>query len=207
MDQTGGYITWSYSLSTGNETGSPVCGTVTIRQPQQGSISIAGVGVDMTGVQRSILTQVLEGDIRPAVQTVAQTFWQTKQVSALTSLNDTYVNATKDYTRQLTEQATTKPPSCGRRWAIWRPRIGALGLIDNEDKLSALGWSAAGSYYEESARLNGQTLSLLDATPTVNQPSFEGLEQVAVERSGAPAPPASRVPDQASNHGQHDRRA
>ena len=178
MDQTGGYITWSYSLSTGNETGSPVCGTVTIRQPQQGSISIAGVGVDMTGVQRSILTQVLEGDIRPAVQTVAQNFWQTKQVSALTSLNSTYVNATSDYTQQLTEQATTKTAELRAALAdSAAARIGALGLIDNEDKLSALGWSAAGSYYEEFARLNGQTLSLLDATPTVNQPSFEGLSK------------------------------
>ena len=28
----GGYVTWRYGLSTGNESGDPACGTVTVRE-------------------------------------------------------------------------------------------------------------------------------------------------------------------------------
>src|SRR6202035_4624765 len=59
----GGFITWSYSLAPGNETGSPTCGTVTIQQPNQNATNIAGVSLDMTGQQQTILTNVLANDI------------------------------------------------------------------------------------------------------------------------------------------------
>lgn len=172
----GGYITWSYSLSPGNETGSPTCGTVTIQEPKQGATNIAGVPLDMTGTQRTILDQVLQGDIRPTVQTVAANFWQTKQASALTPLQGVLQQATSDYTTMLTTTATNVTSQL--RSALQNStdaRNGALGLIANENQLSALGWTAAGAYYLEFARLNGTTLSLLSATPNVNPPSFEGL--------------------------------
>ncbi len=172
-----GTITWSYSLSPGNQTGSPVCGTVQIREPNQGSTNIAGVNVDMMGQQQTILTNVLQNDILPTIQTVATNLWQTKQASALSPLQGVFQTATADYTNQLTAAATTITASlrAGLLSNTATARSGGLGLAQNQTQLSSLGWSSAGAYYLEFARLNGQTLSLLTATPTVTQPSYEGL--------------------------------
>jgi conjugal transfer/type IV secretion protein DotA/TraY len=171
----GGFITWSYSLSAGNETGSPVCGTVTIQQPNQNATNIAGVSLDMTSQQQTILTNVLQNDIQPAVQSVAANFWLNKQASALLPLQGVLQNATSDYTQQLTSAATTTMASLRAGLQADQARAGSVGLIQNENQLSALGWTSAGAYYLEFARLNGSTLSLVSATPNVNPPSFEGL--------------------------------
>ena len=130
----------------------------------------------MTGTQQAILTQVLQDDIVPGVQQVAANFWQTKQASALNPLQGVFQTATANYTNMLTTAATTITSQL--RNALQnstQARNGALGLIQNENQLSSLGWTAAGAYYLEFARLNGQTLSLLSATPNVNAPSFQGL--------------------------------
>ena len=172
----GASVTWSYSLSAGNETASPACGTVTLRSPKQASTNIAGVSVDMTGVQRSILTSVLNSDIRPTVQTVAQRFWQTKKVAELTPLLGVLTTATNNYAAQLTSAATSKTNEL--RAALQdasEARNGNVGLVQNQAQLASLGWTQAGAYYLEFARLNGQTMSLVSATPTVNTPSYEGL--------------------------------
>jgi conjugal transfer/type IV secretion protein DotA/TraY len=171
----GGFITWSYSLAAGNETGSPVCGTVTIQQPNQNATNIAGVSLDMTSQQQTILTNVLQNDIQPAVQNVAANFWLNKQASALLPLQGVLQTATSDYTQQLTNVATTTMASLRAGLQADQARAGNVGLIQNENQLSALGWTSAGAYYLEFARLNGSTLSLVSATPNVNPPSFEGL--------------------------------
>lgn len=172
----GGSVTWSYSLSAGNETASPACGTITLRNAKQGSTNIAGVSVDMTGIQRSILTNVLTSDIRPTVETVAQRFWQTKKVAELTPLLGVLTAATNRYTEQLTSAATSKTNEL--RAALQdaaEARNGNIGLVQNQAQLASLGWTSAGAYYLEFTRLNGQTMSLVSATPTVNMPSYEGL--------------------------------
>src|SRR6266446_2724267 len=78
-DSNGGYTTWRYSLSTGNESGNPVCGTVTVREEPQNEQTVAGVSVDMATVQKAILSDVLNGSIRSQVASVAQNLWQKKQ--------------------------------------------------------------------------------------------------------------------------------
>jgi len=174
--QNGGYITWSYSLSAGNATAAPACGTVTVRSSKQGSTNIAGVSVDMTGMQRDVLTQVIANDIRPTVETVARQFWQTKQISALNPLAGVLTSATADYTQRLTQAATSKTAELRNALQdATAARNGSVGLVDNQIQLASLGWTAAGAYYLEFTRLNGQTLSLVSATPTVNTPSYDGL--------------------------------
>jgi conjugal transfer/type IV secretion protein DotA/TraY len=172
----GGAITWSYSLSPGHETNSPVCGTVTIQHPNQAGANIAGVTVDMTETQRTILENVVQQEIRPAAEAVAANFWQTKKAEALNPLLGTFQQATARYTADLTTAATDKTAEL--RAALQDSELarnGGLGLIENQVQLSSLGWTSAGAYYLEFARLNGQTLSLLSATPVINTPSFEGL--------------------------------
>ena len=172
----GGYITYSYSMSPGDETGTPICGSITIREPKQGNTNIAGVSVDMTGTQQAILNSVLTGDIRSQVQQVAQNLWNTRQASALTPLQNVFTQASNDYTQQLTSAASsiTSALRNGLQNAN-SARNGNVGLVQNEVELSSLGWTSAGAYYLEFARLNGQTLSLLSATPNVTSPSYTGL--------------------------------
>ncbi|ACB97383.1 DotA/TraY family protein [Beijerinckia indica] len=171
------YITWAYGLASGNETGTPVCGTVTLQQ-SSGATNLAGVSVDMPAIQQQILQSVLNADIRSTVPMVVQNFWQTKQASALAPLLQIFQTATADYTQQLTNTATQVTSQL--RNALSDPtqaRAGSIGLITNETQLNSLGWTSAGAYYLEIARLNGQTMSLLNATPMVSPPSFEGLSK------------------------------
>jgi len=85
-DSNGGYTTWRYSLSTGNQSGNPVCGTVTVRESPQNEQTVAGVNVDMAAIQKAVLADVLNGSIRSQVASVAQNLWQNKQASALVPL-------------------------------------------------------------------------------------------------------------------------
>ncbi len=175
-NMSGAYVTWAYSMSSGNDVGSPVCGTVTLRQPNPNATNYAGVSVDMAAAQQTALTSVIEGSIRPDAESVARQLWSTRQAGSLNPLMSTMVGATSSYTTQLTQTATDFMSSLRAGLSTSdAARGGELGLAANQDKLSALGWTGAGAYYVEIARLNGQTLSLLSAVPVVNTPSYQGL--------------------------------
>ena len=175
--QYSGNITWSYLMSPGNQTGSPVCGTVTLVRSVTTPATIAGVNTDMTTQQQQILESIINNDIRPVTDSVAANYWQTKQSSALDPLFSAYQTATQDYTNQLTNAATNVTQQVRSAMTAQDARTGATGLIQNETKLSALGWTSAGAYYLEFARINGQTLSLLNGMPVINTPSYDGLSQ------------------------------
>jgi conjugal transfer/type IV secretion protein DotA/TraY len=170
----GGYITWAYTMSNGNATGLPVCGTVTIREPGQAA-NMAGVNVDMTQQQQSALATVLTNDVRPAAQQVAQTLWQTRKASALTPLMNAYNNAVTDYTNQLTAAATQVGQQLQAAFQANQARNGNVDLQQGQNQLADLGWTGAGAYYLEIADLDGRTLSLLSATPAINAPTYTGL--------------------------------
>ena len=172
-----GTISWSYSLSAGNQAGSPVCGTITLVNKANTAPTIAGVSTDMTAQQQQILQNVLTNDIRPVVESVAANYWQTKNASALTPLMVAYQTATNDYTNQLTQAATNLTQQLRAAVTAQDARNGSIGLIQNENTLSALGWTSAGAYYLEFARINGQTLSMLNGMAVINTPSFDGLSQ------------------------------
>ena len=172
----GGYVTWSYSLAAGNETAPPVCGTVTIREPLQGATNLGGVSVDMAGIQMAILSSVV-AEIRPVAESVARSLWRTRQSSSLDPLMMLLTSASANYTAQLTQAATRITQSLRSSLQAADARTGSIGLQQNQTRLQALGWTGAGAYYLEIARLNGTTLSLLSATPVLNAPSYLGLGQ------------------------------
>lgn len=174
-----GYVTWRYSLSTGNESGNPVCGSVTIDEPGQNESTIAGVPVNMAGVQQAVLTQILTGDIRSNVAQVANNLWQTKNSSALSALQGIYTQAVNDYTSDLTTSATTEESTINQaiQSNATNARNGNVDLLKSEVQQSTLGWTAAGAYYLEIARLNAATLSLLSDAPVVTSPTYDGLGQ------------------------------
>ena len=173
---SGGAITWAYNLSAGNGIFGSTCGTVTVRIPQVGSpIQFMGVNMDMTAKQQQILTSIVETDIRPVVESVAQQFWVTKQAAALTPLQGVLTNATTDYTLQLSNAATAKVTELRAALDPSLLRNGDAGRTANMVQVSSLGWTSAGAYYLEFARLNGQVLSLMSAVPSVNTPNYRGL--------------------------------
>lgn len=170
-----GSTTWAYSLSPGNETGSPSCGTITVNQPTGAQQKIAGVDTDMTSKQKQILQNIITSDIRPVVESVAKNYWQTKQTSALNPLLPAYQKATSDYTQQLAAAASEIQKQLQNAIKPQDARAGKLGLSNNSTTdLSTLGWASAGSYYLTFAQLNGRTLSLLNDLPIVNGPSYSG---------------------------------
>jgi conjugal transfer/type IV secretion protein DotA/TraY len=173
----GGYISYRYSLSAGNETGNPACGTVTIRENQQSPTTVAGVNVDMAAVQQAVLSNVLTGSIRSPVQTVAQNLWQNRTAASLVPLQSIFNNAVNSYTSGLTAAATSVAANLNTALQAnaQQYRNGNTDLLTNEVQQSTLGWTAAGAYYLEIAKLNASTLSLLNATPVTTSPTYEGL--------------------------------
>ena len=173
---SGGYTTWSYGLSAGNGFRGPTCGSVTVRMPPVGNApQFIGVNMDMAAKQQAILTGVVQNDIRPAVEDIAKQYWTTKQQAELTPLQGVLTKATDNYTQQLTAAATAKVAELRSAMDPATLRNGDAGRTPAMIQLSSLGWTAAGSYYLEFARLNGLVLSLMSAVPTVNTPSYTGL--------------------------------
>lgn len=170
----GGYITWVYGLATGDATGNPVCGSVTIREPGQ-SPNQAGVYISMGQKQEDALTQVLTSDIQGPAQTAAAQLWQTRDASALIPLQAAYTKAVQDYTNTLTADATQVGQQLESAFQAAQARNGAVDLQQGQNQLNDLGWTSAGAYYLEIADLDGRTLSVLTATPTINAPSYAGL--------------------------------
>jgi len=163
-----------YVLSVGNIGSAPACGTVTIAAPLQGAINLAGVPVDQAAIQQQALTTVLNTDIVNQVQVVADRFFATRQASSLNDLMNILTNATRDYTTQLTTAAQTITQQL--RASLQTGGAAALANSSaNQTQLKALGWTGAGAYYLEFARLNGQTLSLLSGVPEITPPSYEGF--------------------------------
>ena len=173
----GGYITYRYALSTGNGWGNPACGTITIRHQMTNPGTVAGVNVDMAGVQQAVLSNVLSGSIRSQVAAVAQNLWQTRQASALVPLQGIFNSAVNSYTSGLTAAATSIASTLNSaiQTNAQQARSGNTDLLQNEVQQSTLGWTAAGAYYLEIAKLNASTLSLLNATPITTSPTYDGL--------------------------------
>jgi conjugal transfer/type IV secretion protein DotA/TraY len=172
-----GYVSYRYSLSTGNESGNPACGTVTVRESGQSASTVAGVNVDMAAVQSAVLNNVLSGTIRTQVATIAQQLWQTKTSASLAGLQTVYTQGVQAYTQGLTAAATSVQQTINAALSsnAAQARNGGLDVAAGAAQQSTLGWTAAGSYYLEIARANAATLSLLTALPVVTGPTWNGL--------------------------------
>ncbi|GBQ27926.1 hypothetical protein AA0472_2542 [Acetobacter estunensis NRIC 0472] len=173
-----GLITYNYDMAGGS--GIPVCGQVTIDAPQA-STQVLGVTVDAAGMQKDVLDSVLASDIRGPVLQVVQNYWNTRQSSSLAPLINVISTATNDYTNRLTAKAASVRSQVQSAVAKRTQSFQDWGVstsgdsTSTKDQLDSLGWTGAGAYYLEFARLNGETLSLMASTPTVTAPSFTGL--------------------------------
>ncbi|MBF0871795.1 DotA/TraY family protein [Gluconobacter japonicus] len=173
-----GVITYPYQMTTGD--GQPVCGSVTIQAPRSAT-KVLGITVDTAAMQQQILDSVLVGEIRPQVQQVATQFWQTKKSSSLAPLVPLMTQATNDYTSKLTAKAASirqqvQAAVMQRSTSFQAWDSGTNGsAASTKNRLDSLGWTGAGAYYLEFARLNGETMSLMASTPSVSAPTYVGL--------------------------------
>jgi conjugal transfer/type IV secretion protein DotA/TraY len=111
------------------------------------------------------------------VATIAQNLWQQKTAASLTPLQYVFTSAVNSYTQSLTIAATSiqSQINAALKANAQQARNGTLDLLQNQLPQSALGWTAAGAYYLEIARLNAATLSLLNATPVTTSPTYDGI--------------------------------
>ena len=174
-----GYVTYRYSLSVGNESGNPTCGTVTVREPGQNETTVAGVSVDMAAVQSAVLNNVLSV-IRSQVANVAQQLWQTKTTAPLAGLQSIYTSGVQTYTQGLTAAATAVQQTINNALSanVATARQGALDVNASAVQQETQGWTAAGSYYLEIARANAATLGLMTSLPVVTPPTWDGLPEL-----------------------------
>jgi len=173
---SGQLVTWSYSMSAGNEIDTPVCGTLTLRSGNSAVTQIAGVSVDTAEALKAAVTATLSTYIQPQVQQIAQNFFMTRKGTALQPLMGVLSTATADYTQKLTQAATSTTAALrSAMQSAAEARNGNVGVATGQARLADLGWSSAGAYYLEFARLNGVTLSLVSSTPEINLPSYQGL--------------------------------
>ena len=168
-----GYVTWSYDLGTGNATGSPVCGSVTVRT-QSGATVTAGTA-DMSAVQRDTVQAVLERDIRPGATAAAAALWATRRADSLNGMLGTLTAASADYTARLQKAATAATSQLRAQFTADQMRQGGVGTNAGMMRMADAGFFGLGAYYMELSRLNGFTLSLVGAMPQVSAPSYQGL--------------------------------
>ena len=165
-----GYTVWVYRLSTGNATGDPACGSVTLHQ-----IAPVGPGVGDIAQQRiTILTGVID-QVRAGVAPIAQKLWTTREAASLTPLQALVVNQSNAYTQQLTTAATAATAAIRKEFPNQAMRGGTIALPNNIPSMQALGWVLAPAWYIYLSYLDGLTMSATMATPSISPPSFHGF--------------------------------
>lgn len=182
-DQT---VYYSYDTTDGNSNGSPACGSVTLHFGD--NVNILGQSIDVSTLQKDALNTVLTQYIRNQVEIIASNFWKTHNVSELKPLSDVWTSATNYYTYLLTQAATRYTSQLRKGLNNFNETLAygassstiidinsAKNDLQNQTQMQALGWAGAGAYYVEFARLNGQVLSLLNETPTINTPNWDML--------------------------------
>lgn len=173
----GAYTTFRYSLSIGDESGNPACGTVEVHETQRNQRTIEGITIDMAAVQKAVLNNVLTGTIRPGVQAVAKELWLNKTAAALAPLQGIYTSAVAAYTNSLTAtgQAVAQRLNAAIQANAAAARNGTNDLLAGQVVQNTLGWTGAGAYYLSITKLNAATLSMLSATPVVTSPTYDGI--------------------------------
>jgi conjugal transfer/type IV secretion protein DotA/TraY len=166
----GGFVTYNYALS-GNQTGDPTCGSITVKTAGSSVTSEDGVAMTMANNQQDDLNSIIS-QLRPEMQTVATNYWSDRNSSDFTPLWNDLSTATSSYTNLLQGNATQIATQLNSAQAT-------QGSLDNltatETQMENLGWAGAGAYFWKIAQMNGDNLSYLNATPDIVSPSYKGL--------------------------------
>lgn len=167
----GGFVTYNYAL-TGNQTGGPTCGSLTIRTAGSSVTQFDSVAMNMANNQQQDINYIVNTDIRPVAQAVAQAYWTDRKSADFEPLWNALVKATSDYTAELTQNAAQVTQALSGDAT-------AKAYLDQksttETQMQDLGWAGAGAYFWKIAQLNGDTLSYLSNTATLGAATYDGL--------------------------------
>ncbi|RFD18890.1 hypothetical protein DY926_14125 [Komagataeibacter melaceti] len=172
-DDGAGTVTLSYDLAANEHTAAAPCGSIVLYLPRSNagiSSSVLAPYVNLSGLaprERQALTDLV-GRIRGPVQILAETLWQTRDVSALRSLDAILTVNAASYSDALYTIASSAVSTI-------RSAASGSGTDAGVTALHNLGWSGLGAYYLEIASLNSEILAFSSLKPTITAPSWTGL--------------------------------
>ena len=140
----GAVVTYAYSLASGNGTGSPTCGSVSVANSSAAPATLGGVTIDMATQQRSILEGIISS-LSPR-STRSPSIGRTRPrcvVAAPEPLSDRdpELYAAADQRCSSDHLAIALEPELDRR-----PQRQS-GLEQERGAASTLGWTSAAAYY------------------------------------------------------------
>ncbi|MGC9271854.1 DotA/TraY family protein, partial [Acidiphilium sp.] len=162
---TGGTLIYPFAATSGDGSGTPVCGEITLRTPAPTTGSALNATENIASDQEAALDKVYYGEIEPQVSTIIANYFQSDNPQDLTGLTSVMTTATSDYSTDLTKVASSVVQEEGQ----------STIQKENLDQMEALGWSGAGAYFIQIAAMNGRNLSILNNTANVATPSWAGL--------------------------------
>ncbi|MBB2166557.1 DotA/TraY family protein [Gluconacetobacter sp. 1b LMG 1731] len=169
----GAAVTVDYKLSSGNASGTSVCGSIRVSIPSQEGQHALGTTIDLSDVsaqQVTALKSLIEA-VRPPMETLATTLWQTRDATALRAMDAVLVSANTAYSAALTSAASTAVSKIRAQYSDGASSTTDSGYL----AMKNLGWTGLGAYYLEISRLNSEVLAVASIVPSVTHPNWQGL--------------------------------
>ncbi|KXV30067.1 DotA/TraY family protein, partial [Gluconobacter japonicus] len=120
--------------------------------------------------QVAALNSLISG-IRPAMTSLADTLWQTRNATALRAMDAVLSDQSASYANALSSAASGMVSRIRAQYSDGASSTTDSGYV----AMKNLGWSGLGAYYLEISRLNAEVLSMASIVPSVTYPSWQGL--------------------------------
>jgi conjugal transfer/type IV secretion protein DotA/TraY len=164
-------VTVTYDMAYGDSFNVPVCGKISMASPNRAlspQFNLTTIDFSEEGaMQLSALRQVIS-HIRPSVDHIATSMWQTRDMTVLKSLDSVFTTQSTFFSAQLTAIASS---------AVSKIRQAGSNSGNNDSGVTLLknmGWTGLGAYYLEISRLNSEVQSVAAITPSTQRPSWQG---------------------------------
>lgn len=171
-----------YSLASGDQGSAPVCGAIAIGIPEVLSTTTNGDGIDWSSLVNAHIAALnsLIAEVRPAMTTLATTYWETRNSTVLTGMDAVLLSAQKNYTAALTTAATSAVATIRATYV----KDGDIEADPGIAAMRALGWSSLAAYYLEISRANSEVLAATSIIPAVSAPTYQGIGNALVSDLG-----------------------
>lgn len=166
-------VTVDYALAQGDAGGAATCGSIRVMLPTQATQVLMGSTIDLSGMasqQVAALNSLISG-IRPAMTSLADTLWQTRNATALRAMDAVLSDQSASYANALSSAASGMVSRIRAQYSDGASSTTDSGYV----AMKNLGWSGLGAYYLEISRLNAEVLSMASIVPSVTYPSWQGL--------------------------------
>lgn len=164
-------VTVTYDMASGDSFNVPVCGKISMASPNRALSSQFNITTidfsDEGAMQLSALRQLIN-NIRPSVDRIATSLWQSRDMTVLKSLDSIFISQSSYFSGQLTSIASSAVAKIRQAGSNNGNSDPGVSLLKN------LGWTGLGAYYLEISRLNSEVQSVAAITPSTQRPSWQG---------------------------------